>query len=211
MFSDQFFVFCPVYKNIGEIYPFYILFDNLKSALFCVANTSTGSFVQSKICNFHEDTRFWKAEFVWSINWKKKIITTIIWIYREKRAFAKKKIISQPKPIQKKFSKKKRLVEKYCIKNTKEIEIQREKKKYRIKMMLKKSGLNWCICIIVLATSGLCAARSGLYSEESPSSVRIEQCHEGCIKKVTKYDRKTKILLKIKISTTNYTCSRFVC
>lgn len=51
--------------------------------------------------------------------------------------------------------------------------------------MLKKSGLNWCICIIVLATSGLCAARSGLYSEESPSSVRIEQCHEGCIKKVT--------------------------
>lgn len=51
-------------------------------------------------------------------------------------------------------------------------------------MMMKKSGLNWCICIIVLATSGLCAARSGLYSEESPSSVRIEQCHEGCIKKV---------------------------
>ncbi|XP_031626987.1 uncharacterized protein LOC116343193 isoform X2 [Contarinia nasturtii] len=50
-------------------------------------------------------------------------------------------------------------------------------------MMMKKSGLNWCICIIVLATSGLCAARSGLYSEESPSSVRIEQCHEGCIKK----------------------------
>lgn len=53
-------------------------------------------------------------------------------------------------------------------------------------MMLKKSGLNWCICIIVLATSGLCTARSGLYSEESPSSIRIEQCHEGCIKKVTK-------------------------
>lgn len=43
----------------------------------------------------------------------------------------------------------------------------------------------------MLATSGLCAARSGLYSEESPSSVRIEQCHEGCIKKVNefKYDK----------------------
>lgn len=64
---------------------------------------------------------------------------------------------------------------------------EKSKKERKEIMMMKKSELNWCICIIVLATSGLCAARSGLYSEESPSSVRIEQCHEGCIKKVTKY------------------------
>lgn len=58
----------------------------------------------------------------------------------------------------------------------------------KVKMMSKR-GLNGCISIIIVLTaSGLCSARSGLYSEESPSpSVRIEQCHGGCIKKVKKY------------------------
>lgn len=39
------------------------------------------------------------------------------------------------------------------------------------------------ICTLI----GLSSARSGLYSEESPSSIRIEQCHDGCIKKVKLY------------------------
>lgn len=44
---------------------------------------------------------------------------------------------------------------------------------------------NKLVLVILLAASGLCTARSGLYSEESPSSIRIEQCHQGCIKKVS--------------------------
>lgn len=54
-----------------------------------------------------------------------------------------------------------------------------------IEKMNMKSELSWCVSIILLSSIGLCTARSGLYSEETPSSVRIEQCHEGCIKKVS--------------------------
>lgn len=40
--------------------------------------------------------------------------------------------------------------------------------------------------IVAASRLGLTAARSGIYSEESPqsSSIRQEQCHDGCIKKV---------------------------
>lgn len=45
------------------------------------------------------------------------------------------------------------------------------------------------LCLLfIYSLFGLCSARSGLYSEESPSSVRIEQCHDGCIKKVSVTD-----------------------
>lgn len=52
--------------------------------------------------------------------------------------------------------------------------------------MMPKSGVKYYLSIglVLVATNGLCHARSGLYSEESPSSIRIEQCHQGCIKKV---------------------------
>lgn len=41
------------------------------------------------------------------------------------------------------------------------------------------------VWLIVCGTQmGLTAARSAIYSEESPSSIREEQCHDGCIKKV---------------------------
>lgn len=43
----------------------------------------------------------------------------------------------------------------------------------------------WKIAVTILSLFGLSGARSsGLYSEESPSSIRLEQCHDGCIKKV---------------------------
>lgn len=48
-----------------------------------------------------------------------------------------------------------------------------------------KSGLKWCIFIILVIGIGLCSARNGLYSEETPTSVRIERCHGNCIKKVS--------------------------
>ncbi|XP_037029419.1 transmembrane protein fend-like isoform X2 [Bradysia coprophila] len=42
----------------------------------------------------------------------------------------------------------------------------------------------WKVAVTVLSLFGLSGARSsGLYSEESPSSIRLEQCHDGCIKK----------------------------
>lgn len=60
--------------------------------------------------------------------------------------------------------------------------------------MMHKSGLNYYLSIglVLIATIGLCHARSGLYSEESPSSIRIEQCHQGCIKKVIHSTNKKK-------------------
>ncbi len=43
----------------------------------------------------------------------------------------------------------------------------------------------WKVAVTILSLFGLSGARSsGLYSEESPSSIRLEQCHDGCIKKV---------------------------
>lgn len=41
------------------------------------------------------------------------------------------------------------------------------------------------VCVVLCALIGLSAARSGLYSEESPSPVRIEQCRQHCITKVS--------------------------
>lgn len=52
-----------------------------------------------------------------------------------------------------------------------------------IKTLLNLRKMN-CVGTLLLALIGLSAARSGLYSEESPSSVRIEKCHQECIKKV---------------------------
>lgn len=50
----------------------------------------------------------------------------------------------------------------------------------------------WKIAVTVfsyVSLFGLSGARSsGLYSEESPSSIRLEQCHDGCIKKVNKHN-----------------------
>ena len=48
------------------------------------------------------------------------------------------------------------------------------------------SKMEKCVLIVfvVSAMSGLCTGR-GLYAEESPAQIRIEQCHEGCIKKVS--------------------------
>lgn len=66
------------------------------------------------------------------------------------------------------------------------------KKKFRKKKanifykMMHKSGFQYYLSIglVLIATNGLCHARSGLYSEESPPSIRTERCHQGCIKKV---------------------------
>lgn len=54
----------------------------------------------------------------------------------------------------------------------------------------------WKIAVTILSLFGLSGARStGLYSEESPSSIRLEQCHDGCIKKVN--NKKKEFLCQI--------------